>query len=212
VGRHSNEYPICSNTWSLHAIKTIMRVSLYFIFLTLLGCSSGSQGTNFQVDTTKFVAKIDTTQQDEEEDVDFRQEFISLYQKPVLIDTSFVDNGKEYEIFFHHFSTMDNGLVVPAKYNFDTNKDFVTHNFVSDLTVLTGKDTVFKKHITKAMFKPLLDTLDTLLNEYATLLYPTLDINNDSIQIHYSISIPVTDVGIDADIKFDKQGNYVIRQ
>ena len=193
-------------------LETSCEFLLSFIFLTLLGCSSGSQGTNTKADTTKSVAKTDTTQQDDEEDVDFRHEFISLYQKPVLIGTSFVDKGKQYEVIFRHYCTMDNGLVVPAKYNFDTNRDFITHNFVSDLTVLAGKDTVFQKHITKVTFQPLLDTLDTPLNKYGTLLYPTLDINKDSIQIHYSISIPVTDVGIGADIKFDKKGNYITRQ
>src|SRR4051812_25899661 len=161
-----------------------MRVLRYFIFLTVLSCSSGSQGTNpHQVDTTQSVAKIDTTrQEDDEEDVDFRQEFLSLYQKPVHIDTSFVDNGKTYEVILHHFSTMDNGLVIPAEYNLDANKDFITHNFVSDLTVLSDKDTIFKKHITKATFKSLLDTLDLPLSKYATLLYPNLYINKDSIQ------------------------------
>ena len=88
-------------------------------------------------------------------------------------------------------------------------KDFVTHNFVSDLIVITNKDTILKKHITKATFKSL---LDTTLNKYATLLYPTLDIKNDSIRIHYSISIPVTDLGIGANLEFDKKGNYVIEQ
>ena len=189
-----------------------MRVSLYFIFLTLLSCSSGSQGTTTQVDTTKSVAKTDTTQQQKDEEVDFRKEFISLYQKPVLIDTSYIGGGKNYEVIFHHFSTMDNGLVVPAKYNFDTNKDFVTHNFVSDLTVLSDKDTLFKKHITKATFKSLLDTLETPLSKYATLLYPYLEIRGDTILIHYSISIPVTDVGIGVDVKFNRNGNYVIGQ
>jgi len=190
----------------------MMRFPLYFIFLTLISCSSGSQKTNTQVDTTKSVIVTDTTQQDSEEEIDFRKEFISLYQKPVLIDTFFIDNGKKYKVIFHHFCTMDNGLVVPAEYNFDTNKDFTTHNFVSDLTVLSDKDALFKKHITKAIFNSMLDTLDTPLNKYATLLYPTLKLNNDSIQIHYSISIPVTDVGIGVNINFDKKGNYVIQQ
>jgi hypothetical protein len=58
----------------------------------------------------------------------------------------------------------------------------------------------------------MLDTLDTPLNKYATLLYPTLKLNNDSIQIHYNISIPVTDVGIGIKINFDKKGNYIIEQ
>jgi hypothetical protein len=189
-----------------------MRFSAYFIILTLLSCSSGPKKANTQVDTMKSIALSDTTQQDDEEEVDFRKEFISLYQKPVLIDTFFINNGRKYEVIFHHFSAMDNGLVVPAKYNFDTNKDFITHNFASDLTVVADKDTVFKKYITKTTFKSLLDTLDTPLDKYATLLYPTLDIKNDSIQIHYSISIPVTDIGIGVDIKFDKRGNYVIGQ
>jgi hypothetical protein len=190
-----------------------MRFTVYFIFLTLLSCSSGSQKTSTQVDTTKSVAKTDTSQKaDDQNEVDFRQEFISLYQNPVLVDTFFLDNGKRYDVLFHHFSTMDNGLVIPARYNFDTNKDFVTHNFASDLTVLSDKDTVFKKHITKSTFNNFLDTLDIPLKKYATLLYPTISLKNDSIQIHYSISIPVTDVGIGIDIKFDKKGNYVIGQ
>ncbi|HTM91734.1 MAG TPA: hypothetical protein VL095_04915, partial [Flavisolibacter sp.] len=122
-----------------------MRLPLYFIFLTLLSCTSRSQKTNTHVDTSKSVAATDVTQEQDDDEVDFRKEFISLYQKPVLIDTFFIDNGKKYEVILHHFSTMDNSLVVPAKYNFDTNKDFTTHNFVSDLTVLSEKDTVFKK-------------------------------------------------------------------
>ena len=188
-----------------------MRFTVFLFFLTLLSCSTGSKKTNKQFDTTKSISLTDTIQHHEQE-VDFRKEFISLYQKPILIDTSFIDNGKKYKVIFHHFSTMDNELVVPAKYNFDTNKDFTTHNFASDLTVLADKDTVFKKHITKATFKSLLDTLGTPLNKYATLLYPTLEINNDNIQIHYSISIPVTDVGVGVSIKFDKKGKYVIEQ
>ena len=125
-----------------------MRFAVYLALLILLGCSSGSQKTPTPVDTTHSQAKTDTTQpSDYETQVHFRDEFISLYQKPVLVDTFFLDKTKRYRVLFHHFSTMDNGLVVPAKYNFDTNKDFVTHNFVSDLTVFLDKDTVFKKHI-----------------------------------------------------------------
>jgi len=41
-------------------------------------------------------------------------------------------------------------------------------------------------------------------------LYPSFKLGNDSILIHYSISIPVTDVGIGVAIEFDKQGNYTI--
>jgi hypothetical protein len=190
--------------------RNLMRIVLYLAFLAFLSCSSGSQKKTTQVDTTKSVAIVDTTQQKEEPEVDFRQQFVSLYQKPITIDTSFIEGGKIYKIVFHHYSTMDNGLVVPAKYNFDIKKDFVTHNFVSDLTVLLQQDTIFKKHITKSTFNTLLDTITTPLKKYATLLYPTLSIKDDRIKIHYSISIPVTDVGIGVEITFDKKGSYEI--
>ena len=126
-----------------------------------------------------------------------------------MVDTFFIDSGKKFEVIFHYFSTIDSGLTVPAKYNFDTKKDFVTHNFISDLILLSDKDTLFKKQITKSTFDNL---LDTSLKKYTTLLYPNFYIKNDSIEIHYSISIPVTDVGIGVNIKFDKKGNYVIGQ
>lgn len=190
-----------------------MRFIVYFVFLTLFGCSSGQQKANTHTDTVKTVTGADSGgREDDATQTDFRQEFISLYQKLEVVDTTFSDGGRTYRVIFHHFCTMDNGLVVPAKYNFDTNKDFVTHNFASDLMMLSDKDTVFKKHITKSTFSSLLDTLDTPLKKYAALLYPTLSIKNDSVQIYYSISIPVTDVGIGIEIKFDNKGNYVIGQ
>ena len=190
-----------------------MRILFYFIILTVLGCSSGSKGANAQADTAKMAnATGDKQVEEAENEIDFRKEFISLYRQPVLIDTFFITGDKKYKVLFHHFCTMDNGLVVPARYNFDINKDFVTHNFVSDLSVISGKDTVFNKRIDKSMFNDLLDTMETPLKKHATLLYPNLSMKNDSIIIHFSISIPVTDVGIGTEIRFDKEGNYVIGQ
>jgi hypothetical protein len=190
-----------------------MRFPFYVISVMLCSCSSKPTQSAGNTETITQTNMPDTTRQENEADeIDFRKEFISLYKQPVYIDTSFVEDGKNYKIIFHHFCTMDNALVVPAKYNFDTNKDFTTHNFASDLIFLSDKDTLFKKNIEKTTFNCILDTLDTPLKKYATLLYPTLNFKNDSIQINYSISIPVTDVGIAVDIKFDKKGNYTISQ
>ena len=193
-----------------------MRLLISFTFFTLLGCSSGQNKSDVQADTTKTSiridtpkasAKVDTTTEDDNIQVETREDLIASYEKPIFIDTFFVYNGKRFEVLFHYWCTMDSGIVVPAKYNFDTNKDFVTHNFISDLVTLSDKDTLFKKRITKSTFDTL---LESSLKKDATLLYPTLTIKNDSIEIHYSISIPVTDVGIGVKIKFDKNGKYVI--
>lgn len=185
---------------------------LFIFILALFSCSLSSQRTDSQSDTTKFITGVNRSQQADEKEEDFRQEFVSLYLKPIHIDTFFMDGGVNYKVVFRHFSTMDSGLVIPAKYNFDTNSDFVTHNFVSDLIVLKEKDTVFNKRVTKSIFRPILDTIDMPLEKYATLLYPTLSIDNDSIHIYYSISIPVTDIGIRATVNFDKNGNFSIRE
>jgi hypothetical protein len=184
-----------------------MRFLIYFLFLNLVSCSSPSIKTSDSDFITKPVKKIDTfPKQDNETQTDFRKEFISLYYKPLLIDTFFFENGKKYKVHFNHFCTMDSSLVIPPKYNFDINRDFVTHNFVSVVTLIFGNDTIFKKNITKSSFN---NIIDTPLKKYGTLLYPTLSIKRDSIEIHYSISIPVTDIGIGVIIKFDKNGNIV---
>src|SRR5690348_2258919 len=139
-----------------------MRVLIAFTFLTLLGCSSGQNKsttqadtikTSKQIDSTNNTAKVDTTEEEEDESqVDARKELIASYDKPVLIDTFFIDDGKKTEAVFRYICTKDSAIKVPARYNFDTNKDFVTHDFISDLTLLSNKDTIFKKQITKSTF------------------------------------------------------------
>jgi hypothetical protein len=179
----------------------------------LLSCSSGTQKNSTIVDSAKSITSTDTIAQEDGIDLaKLRKEFISEYDRPILLDTFIVNKGEKLEVILHHYCTMDKGLTVPAQYNFDTNKDFVTHNFASDLTVLSNKDTLFKKHISKSTFNSLLDTLETPLKKYATLFYPSVSIEHDSLQVDYSISIPITDVGIDVHIRFDKKGDYNIGQ
>lgn len=190
----------------------IMRFIISLFVLAILGCTSISQKTDDKVDTTKLPTEVDLTPHGDEKDVEFRDEFVSLYQRPILIDTFFSGDGVIYKVNLRHYSTMDSGLVIPAKYNFDINSDFVTHNFVSDLTVLAENDTVFQTHITKNLFRPILDTFDMPLKKYATLLYPTIRLDNDSIHVYYSISIPVTDNGIRASINFNKSGRFSISE
>lgn len=195
-----------------------MRILFFFLFLTLFSCSAKQNKTSNNIDrvksysgnTIKKSPKDDKSNDNDikESQSDTRKEFIKLYSQPIFIDTFFVDNGKKYEILFHHFSTMDS-LIVPATYNFDTNKDFTSHNFISELILLSNKDTLFNKQITKSIFGKF---LDSSLIKYAVLLYPNFYIVNDSIEIDYSITIPVTDVGIGVVIKFDKNGNYIIER
>ena len=47
----------------------------------------------------------------------------------------------------------------------------------------------------------------TVGTSFAILQYPDIKPLNDSIEVYYSISIPATDIGKGASIKFDRKGN-----
>lgn len=177
------------------------------ICIILGGCSRHQSNSTKDKDSTIHDFFEDSMGQEKE--VDYRKDFISLYSAKTLIDTTFSKDGKQYEIIFKHFCTLDSSLIIPAKYNFDTKKDFTTHNFQSELSLLTDHHVIFKKEIDKRMFAEL---LDSTLNSYGALLYPNLSIRSDSIQIEYSISIPVSDIGIGVKISFNFKGNYTIEK
>ncbi len=160
------------------------------------------------MEVADLVASADTAAIEGEEP-NYRKEFINEYSKTLTIDTFFSAHNRTYTVFLKHYCTWDSALVIPAKYNYDIRSDFKTHNFQSELTVLEGMDTAFKKIITKDDFNSL---LYPALDNYATLLFPTLKLENDSIKLFYSISIPVTDVGIGATIQFDTKGKSTIKQ
>jgi hypothetical protein len=189
-----------------------MRFIIILTALIMLSCSSGQVKTKaVQTDTLKATTVIvnNDTAEVEEDQSDWRQELINEYSREILIDTTITATGKTYKVLLRHYCTWDSGIIVPAKYNFDTNKDFRTHNFQSELTLIENGDTAFKKIITKADFNPL---LYTELKSYATLYHPVFEIQNDSIRVFYSISIPVTDVGIGAAIKLDSKGNFSLEK
>ncbi|HVY73495.1 MAG TPA: hypothetical protein VG890_01620 [Puia sp.] len=194
-----------------------MKFLIAFIIVILFSCSSKQNKSTAHIDSIRNSTKIETTNTSEKLDsnaedqsqADARKELILSYEKPIFIDTFFIDKGKKVEIVFNYLCTKDSSIKVPAKYDFDTNKDFITHDFISELTVISGGDTAFKKRITRSTFD---DLLDESLRKYATLYYPSFHVEGDSIKITYSISIPVTDVGVGAFIKFAKDGNYVIGQ
>ena len=194
----------------------MIRLLFHFIFLSVLFQSCKSQPSNSAVGTSNYIDSIQNDYQHladiealEQEQENYRKQFINEYAKSLTKDTSFSTVNNTYTVFLRHYCTWDSALVVLARYNFDTNAEFTTHNFQSELTVLEGLDTSFRMTITKKDFTSL---LYPELTNYATLYFPTLKLKNDSIELFYSISIPVTDVGIGATIQFDTKGKYTIIQ
>src|SRR5688500_5813971 len=119
-----------------------MRLFTILTCLFLLACST-RQGTAHQQIDSVITVTIDTTISEEEPD--FRQEFITLYGQKVQLDTAYMQNGSPYRVILTHYCTMDSALAVPAKYNWDTAEDFVTHNFQSDISLSTDSGVLFRK-------------------------------------------------------------------
>jgi Domain of unknown function (DUF4738) len=152
-------------------------------------------------------SQSDPARQREPDQREFRKEFISQYSNRISIDTSyFIDNTQKRVILTHHCN-FDNAITVPGKYYFDDHKEFVTHNFTSRVTILSGGDTIVSNQITKATFEGI---LYPELKSYAVLSFNSLKIKNDTVQIRYSISIPATDVGIGVSVNIDRNGNSTI--
>jgi hypothetical protein len=80
-------------------------------------------------------------------------------------------------------------------------------NYANDITITINEDTIFKKTILKEDFKKI---LDKSLRNYAVIMSPSFEYNKNNIKISYSISIPITDLGIGANFIIERNGTYKI--
>ena len=88
---------------------------------------------------------------------------------------------------------MDSAIKVPKNY-VDIYKldSFVTHNFVTILRLEKNNKTIIQRRVYKRDFEKF---LFQQLKKYGALLCPSLDLSNGTIDLDYSISIPLTDIG-----------------
>jgi hypothetical protein len=178
----------------------------YFFCLTLFGCNHpNKEGSRKSLDSTNNSVSSDSNEDTDPKEV--KRELIESYSKILSIDTTFYIDADKYKIVLMHYCTLDSAIVIPARYDFDTHTDFITSNFESTIKIIKNQDTIFNKVIEKTLFKKL---LFPQLDSFAILLFPNFKLSNDTIEIHYSISIPITDVGVSATIKIDTSGSYYI--
>lgn len=142
-----------------------------------------------------------------------RNDYVRNYKNVIVYDTTFFDSSDSIMAKVKYYCSFDSSIVIPAKYIFDGELEkFVTHNFLSENLALFNKDTVFNSQVNKETFKSLLS--DELI-DYGVLLSPS-PIRYDSIEkkiiFHYSVSIPITDIGTSATLMVDSLGTTEIVQ
>ncbi len=131
---------------------------------------------------------------------------LSSYDRVKIIDTTFEGGMK---LSLKYYCLKDNGIHIPKQYIYDTRvKPFTTHNFTSQIVVYKAGDTLLNQTVGKEAFT---GQLSPQLQKYGCLLYPniTFDQEKKEINIGYSISIPVTDIGVPVRLVIDKNGKLL---
>jgi hypothetical protein len=121
-----------------------------------------------------------------------RAEWIAGYNKTFVFDTSFNYLDSPYSFSFRHYSLFDSAIEVPALYDLETDKPFLTHHFNSSILLRRGRDTIAAFSVGAQDFRKF---ADSSLSAFGVLSYPDIHVQNDTIRIGYSLSIPVSDVG-----------------
>jgi len=138
-----------------------------------------------------------------------KADLLSKYDKVERIDTTVIVGSDSLHVHEKYYCLKDNAVVVPKKYLWggDTTKDFVTHSFVTHIIVIKNKDTIINKIFRKKDFDPVVNPEE---RKYAIIFdsgFEGYQKQYDSIVFGYSISIPLTDVGVPAYIAIDKNGH-----
>jgi len=139
-------------------------------------------------------------------------ERVAAYSAVENTEDMVIDGKDTLRMHLKYYCLHDSSLTVPEKYmepwGEKDPKGFVTNNFASKIIILKNKDTVFNKIIKKNIFNGI---LEDPLKKYAVLLtcdYEGYNKAAGEFAFRYSITIPMTDVGVPASIVVDKTGHY----
>ena len=182
------------------------------IHFTILSCNNTEQSSVAQNQDTIVRTLRNQSIPDETGDDELREimtEYISRYSSDYNFDSTFNRGSDNFQFKLRHHCLMDSAITISgrfvAMYNLDS---FVTHNFESSLILLKNKDTILNTKIDKANF---LSFVESPVSEFGVLLpHPNIYLTENGIEIRYSLSIPLTDlgtgvaamVGIDGGISF----------
>ena len=188
----------CGRCAQFNTVKKLLLI----LAICCTGCSDGS--LNESKRDTEKVPNEDPVTPDMAE---FRKLYPERYKIDYRLELATPDSV--YHFFVRHYCLYDSLIIVPARYNFDTNEAFITHNFESEILITRNGETLVKKKVTKADFQ---SELFSSLDSFGVMLPPTCRVENEKLKMDYSISIPVTDVGLGVTLLVDTIGNFSIKK
>lgn len=190
--------------------KIIARV-YYCTIILFASCASNSNETKKpKVDTIRYsqvhvVSSGDLSDNPTQEFRELVDQYKSYVQTGEQIDTTIVLGIDSFHIVLNHYSTNDSGIVVPAEYlGFYGMNRFVTSAFQSKLSILKNGSLFSDRRIVRKDFDLI---ADNSMKDFGVLLYPNLDICKGHIEVHYSLSIPLSDVGKRVKVQVQDDGS-----
>jgi len=196
-------------------------ISPFFLVISLYSCNNATLNNTHEGDSVGkknidsnlssiHTSLSDTTKIDGDQELrDMFNEYVARYKKRYTIDSGFVFGVDTFHLQLTHYCLNDSAIKVPRQYVYMYKLDnFVTHNFATTLRLDKNNRIIVQKTVTKEDFGKL---IDKDLRELGTLRYPSMRLENDSIGLDYSISIPLTDVGIGVTMMIDRDGGISYR-
>jgi len=185
----------------------MLKVICYLISISLVaaGCNNASSTAtgNGPDSTQRETAKDKDIYHEEQEIKNMIREMVNICEIAVTKDTVFIVGNDTLSVAFSHSCNGDSFLL-PAKYIEPFKIDrFIAHSLKTNIVIEKNGVTILDKTIEKKDFGSF---VDGDLKRYAVLLYPVLKQTGDSIYIDYSLSVPLTDVGIGVKVGIGKDG------
>jgi hypothetical protein len=199
---------------------------LLAIVLLLMGCACNTKKTQYKgkPDTAIAFKKPNLnalpplkTGSNDVVDVTFDDVLSDLrasYNKIKKVDKRVVDGKDTLQLHETYYCLHDSSLKVPGRYmgpwGRDITKDFIANTFATKIVVIKNSDTVLNKVFKKKEFN---QVVWNRLKQYAIISNPDYigyNLTKGEFALGYSITIPLTDVGVQASITVDKKGNYKV--
>lgn len=205
-------------------MKIFKMEHLFFYFVglaTLLSCSnnqstikSPSSDSTIQLqallnnNADTIPNKVDANDNDELKEI--VQQYVDQYKMKYNMDTTFNIGTDSFQVVFKYECLFDSSIHVPDNYvSIYGLKNFITHDFASSIVIYKNRKILIEKEISKNSFSKLIDN-DLMLN--GALLYPNLHFDKDPlVRIHYSVSIPLTDIGKGVSVLVDSAGKLTVK-
>lgn len=143
-----------------------------------------------------------------------RERLSKTYDDIKIIDSTFISNNDTLHFHLKYYCLKNIDLLEPKPYDPDRQnpKEFLTHPFVSNISLIHNRDTVLNKQFKADDLNPFFeDNFGGALKKYGSLMMPKLARRNKDksrIVLDYPIAIPATDIGIGMFLIISKNGNY----